>query len=338
MIVLPEEVLRTKDLSVYYFTNGPPVRAVDGVTITLNKGEVLGIAGESGCGKTTLAMALMNLVQPPGKIVSGQIFLEGEPLIGKSEDYWRTIRWKKIAMVFQSAMNALNPVFRVGDQVAEAIMLHERVGREEAYERVRELFGLVNIDPAMIYAFPHQLSGGMKQRVVIAMAIALIPTVLIADEPTTALDVTIQAQILDLLKYLQRRYKMSMIYISHDLAVIAEVADKVAIMYAGKIAEYGNVVDIFKSPIHPYTKGLIASVPTVSKAKEKELIYIPGSPPNLADPPKGCRFYDRCPYAKDICKNEEPPLIKVGDSLVACHFADEVKDITPEDMWAEVQE
>lgn len=335
---MPEEVLRTKDLSVYYFTNGPPVRAVDGVTITLNKGEVLGIAGESGCGKTTLAMALMNLVQPPGKIVSGQIFLEGEPLIGKSEDYWRTIRWKKIAMVFQSAMNALNPVFRVGDQVAEAIMLHERVGREEAYERVRELFGLVNIDPAMIYAFPHQLSGGMKQRVVIAMAIALIPTVLIADEPTTALDVTIQAQILDLLKYLQRRYKMSMIYISHDLAVIAEVADKVAIMYAGKIAEYGNVVDIFKSPIHPYTKGLIASVPTVSKAKEKELIYIPGSPPNLADPPKGCRFYDRCPYAKDICKNEEPPLIKVGDSLVACHFADEVKDITPEDMWAEVQE
>jgi len=329
--------LEVKDLHVHYLTDTRAVRAVDGVSFKLKKGEVLGFAGESGCGKSTLALSLMKLTVPPGKIVSGQIILDGENILDKSEEYVRAIRWKKIAMIFQGAMNALNPVFRVGEQVAEAMLIHEKISKEEAYERTRELFEMVNLDPAVINAYPHQLSGGMKQRVVIAMAIALNPMILLADEPTTALDVTIQAQILDILKMLQKRYGMSMIYITHDLATIAYVTDTVAIMYAGKIVEYGDVVEIFKRPKHPYTKGLIASVPSIERLKDKRLFSMPGTPPDLSNPPKGCRFADRCPYAREICREVEPKLERVGETLVACHFKDELKDVPPEEFWAGVK-
>ncbi len=333
-----ENVLEVRNLSVRYITRRGEVKAVNNVNFSLRRGETLGLVGESGCGKSTLGYSLMRLLPANGRIVSGEIYLEGDNILEMDEIMLRKIRWKKISMIFQGAMNALNPVFTVGDQIAEVLMLHERMTKEEAYEVVRELFIQVGLDPARIKDYPHQLSGGMKQRVVIAMALALNPSVVIADEPTTALDVTIQAQILDLMRKLQRRYGLSMIYITHDLAVVAEISHRVMVMYAGHIMEYGDVVSIFKHPVHPYTKGLIASVPTIQKVKEKRLISIPGSPPDLVNPPSGCPFRLRCPFAKDICKEKEPPYTEVDGSLAKCHFARELADISPEEAWEAVFE
>jgi len=312
-------LLEVKDLRVYYYTLKGVVKAVDKVSFSVEKGETLGLAGESGCGKSTLGFSLLRLVPPPGRIVGGKILFEGMDVTAMPEDKLRReYRWKRVSMIFQGAMNALNPVKTIGDQIAEAILAHEEnVTKREALERAAELLKMVGIEPRRIRSYPHELSGGMKQRVVIAMALALNPPLVIADEPTTALDVVVQAQIMNLLKRLKKEYGMSMILISHDLALIAEIADKVAIMYAGKIVEIGTAEQIYNSPKHPYTQGLIRSVPRLRGAKRLE--WIPGQPPDLRNPPPGCRFAPRCPYAMDRCRREEPPMVEVEPGhWVAC--------------------
>ncbi len=334
-----EEILRVENLYVKYRSIAGIVHAVSDVSFELRKGEVLGIAGESGCGKTTLGYALMKILPPNGYIEKGKIVLDGIDITSLSERKMKDIRWKKISMIFQGAMNALNPVLKVGDQIAEVLMYHQGLTKEQAIDVVKELFEKVGLDPERVNDYPHQFSGGMKQRVVIAMALALNPPIVIADEPTTALDVTIQAQILDLLKNLQREMNMSFIMITHDLAIHAQIADRMMIMYAGYVVEQGDVRPVFKRPIHPYTKGLIGSVPSVMKVKEmkekkKRLFSIPGAPPTLLEPPKGCPFADRCPYAKEICKKELPPLREVDGRLVRCHFAEELIDVPAEELYS----
>ncbi len=312
-------LLEVEDLRVYYETRKGVVKAVDGVSFTVEKGESLGIAGESGCGKSTLGFSLLKLVPEPGRIVGGKIVFEGIDITKLSEDeVRRNYRWKKVSMVFQGAMNALNPVRTIGEQIVEAIVMHDRsYTLERAWKRAGDLLELVGIDRERVKSYPHELSGGMKQRVVIAMALALNPKLLIADEPTTALDVVVQAQIMNLLKRLKKELNMSLILISHDLSIIAEMADKVAIMYAGKIVELGRAEDIFLNPKHPYTSGLISSVPRLRG--EKKLTWIPGQPPDLISPPPGCRFHPRCPECMDVCRKEEPPMIEVEPGhYVAC--------------------
>ncbi len=314
-----EVLLDVRNLKTYFYTTKGVVKAVDGVSVKLNKGEVLGIAGESGCGKSTFAYSIIRLVPPPGRIVGGEIYFMGEDILKLSdEEFRKKIRWKGISMVFQGAMNALNPVYTVGDQIAEAIMLHEGLSKREAYSRVYKLLQLVGIDPRRAHSYPHELSGGMKQRVMIAMALALNPPLVIADEPTTALDVVVQAQIMNLLKRLQRELRMSIILITHDLSLIAEIADKVAIMYAGKIVEYGTADQVYNNPQHPYTKGLLASIPRL-RGELRKLEWIPGVPPDLSNPPPGCRFAPRCKFKFDPCDKEEPPVIEVEPGhYVAC--------------------
>ncbi|RLG76841.1 MAG: ABC transporter ATP-binding protein [Thermoprotei archaeon] len=304
-------LLEVKDLRVYYYTLKGVVKAVDKISFSVEKGETLGLAGESGCGKSTLGFSLLRLVPPPGRIVEGKILFENMDVTSLPEDRLRReYRWKRVSMIFQGAMNALNPVKTIGDQIAEAILVHEEnVTKKEALERAAELLKMVGIDPRRIKSYPHELSGGMKQRVIIAMALALNPPLVIADEPTTALDVVVQAQIMNLLKRLKKQYNMSMILISHDLALIAEIADRVAVMYAGKIVELGTAEQIYNSPKHPYTQGLISSVPRLRGPKKLE--WIPGQPPDLRNPPPGCRFAPRCPYATDRCRRGEPPVIEI---------------------------
>uniref|UniRef100_A0A7C4BCJ7 ABC transporter ATP-binding protein n=1 Tax=Ignisphaera aggregans TaxID=334771 RepID=A0A7C4BCJ7_9CREN len=310
-------VLRVEDLRVYYFTSRGTVKAVDGVSLTIDEGDVLGVAGESGSGKSTLGYAILGLIPPPGRTVSGRIILDDIELTSLSEDELRKIRWSKVSMVFQGALNILNPVMRVGDQMAEVLMYHKGVSKEEALKVIREHLKMVGLSPEVIKRYPHELSGGMKQRVVIAMALLLKPRLVIADEPTTALDVVIQAQIMNLLKQLKEEEKLSMMFITHDLSLIAEIANKVAIMYAGKIVELGSSDDIYLKPQHPYTQGLLNSIPSVRQ--RRTLTWIPGAPPDLRNPPPGCRFYPRCPLAMDICRREEPLLIEVEKGHhVAC--------------------
>ncbi|MEM0439588.1 MAG: ABC transporter ATP-binding protein [Sulfolobales archaeon] len=309
-------LLEVRNLKTYFFTLRGSVRAVDGVSFSLERGEALGIVGESGSGKSTLGFSLLRLVPPPGRIVEGSIILDGEDILKLPEERVRKeIRWKRISMVFQSALNALNPVKRIGDQIADAIMAHEDVDKKEALERAAELLKSVGIDPRRVNNYPHEFSGGMKQRAVIAMALALQPDVVIADEPTTALDVVVQAQILNLFKKLRKEKGLSIILITHDLSLVAEIADKVAIMYAGKIVELGPSEKIYTEPAHPYTKGLMASIPRIGGSKE--LAWIPGSPPDLRNPPPGCRFHPRCPFAMEICRREEPPYFDVGDGHIS---------------------
>jgi len=328
-------IIEVKDLRIWYRLREGDVKAVDKIEhLEIREGEIYGLVGESGCGKSTFAFGLMRLVPPPGEIVSGKIYFRGENILDLPEEEFRRYRWKNIAMVFQAAMNSLNPVMTVGDQVAEAIMLHMRVSYEEALEMVKELFRSVGLDPVRIKDYPHHLSGGMRQRVVIAMAIALKPDLVILDEPTTALDVTIQAQILELLKTIIQKYKMSALFITHDIALEAEFADRIGVMYAGEIVEEADVFGIFERPIHPYSKGLFASVPTVDRAKERKLVSIPGTPPDLIRPPQGCRFAPRCPYRKPICEREHPEMRVVAGHRVRCHFAEELVDVPPEKLWA----
>jgi len=312
-------LLEVEDLRTYYYTLRGVVRAVDGVSFTLDRGETLGIAGESGCGKSTLAWSIMKLVPPPGRIVGGSIRIDGRDITKMSEsEVRREIRWKKVSMIFQGAMNAFNPVLKVGDQVIEPLLLHTGMDREEAWARAAEMVQHVGLPPEILDRYPHELSGGQKQRLVIAMAILLEPDIVIADEPTTALDVVIQAQILNLMKRLYREKKMSIILITHDLSVIAELSEKVAIMYAGKIVEYGAAEAVFENPLHPYTQALLKAVPRLRGPKER-LIYIPGSPPDLRNPPRGCRFNPRCERRFEPCDREEPPLVEVEKNhYVAC--------------------
>ncbi len=308
---MSETLLEVRNLKTYFYTTKGVVKAVDGVSFKLNKGEVLGIAGESGCGKSTTAYSLIRLVPPPGKIVDGELIFEGRDILKLSEeDFRKQIRWKKISMVFQGAMNALNPVYTIGDQIAEVLMLHKHMTKEEAMKEVYKLLEMVGIDPKRAKSYPHELSGGMKQRVVIAMALALRPPLVIADEPTTALDVVVQAQIMNLLKRLQREHQMSIILITHDLSLIAEMAEKVAVMYAGKIVEFGTAEQVFLNPQHPYTRGLLASIPRLTGDIHK-LEFIPGVPPDLSNPPPGCRFAPRCKFKFEPCDKEEPPVIEV---------------------------
>ncbi len=313
-------VLDVEGLRTYYTTLRGDVKAVDGISFNVEKGEALGIAGESGCGKTTLALSLLRLLPSGGKIVAGTVVFDGTSLGGLTDEGIRKIRWKGISLVFQGAMNALNPVFKIGDQIVEAIKTHEpRTSNREAWKRAGDLLELVGIERGRATNYPHEFSGGMKQRALIAMALALNPQMLIADEPGTALDVIVQAQVLKLMRELKSKLDLGMILISHDLSILAETSDKLAIMYAGKFVEYGDVKEVFREPLHPYTQGLLGAFPRIQGAKQK-LLSVPGSPPDLLSPPTGCRFHPRCPYAMEICKQEEPLLKKAGSGQhdVAC--------------------
>ncbi len=312
-------VLELKDLKMYYNTKEGIVKAADGISFVLNQGESMGLVGESGCGKTTVSMSIMRLLAENANIVGGQILFKGKNIVNISEEEMNKIRWAGIAMIFQAAMNSLNPVYRVGDQIIEAILTHEPdVTFEEARERVAELYKLVGLDPKRMDNYPHEYSGGMKQRAVIAMSLACNPDLIIADEPTTALDVIVQDMILKELSKIQKKLNMSMIYISHDIAVIAEVAEKIAIMYAGKIVELSDSVTIFKKPAHPYTVGLMSSFPSIHGEKKK-LVTIPGEPPNLLNAPDHCRFAPRCPFATKECWEKTPPYEEIEPNhYVAC--------------------
>ena len=314
-------LLGVKDLVMYYNTLSGDVKAVDNVTFDLGRGETLGLVGESGCGKTSTMLTILGLLPFNARILNGAVYFNGENLLDMPKSRIRKeIRWKRISTIFQGSMNALHPMMTAGKQNAEAILLHENVSKREALGRAGSLLELVGIERAKIDRYPHELSGGMKQRVVIAMSIACNPELVIADEPTTALDVIIAAQVLELLKDLQRKLDVSMILISHDLSVVAEVCDKIAIMYAGKIVETGTVMEVFKNPRHPYSEKLLAAFPSILGAKRK-LTSIGGFPPDLLDPPQGCRFHPRCSYAMEICRKKEPVLSDPGyGQLVSCHL------------------
>jgi len=313
-------LLEVRDLKTYFFTTKGPVKAVDGVSFEVGRAEALGLAGESGCGKTTAALSILRLLQSPGRTIEGKVIFEGEDLLEKSEEEMQAIRWKKISIIFQGAMNALNPVFKIGEQIAEGIIVHENVSENTAEKRAEKLLELVGLDKSRFNNYPHELSGGMRQRAMIAMALACNPDLVIADEPATALDVIVQAQVLKLMKDLQKRLKLSMILITHDLSMIAETCNKIAIMYAGKIAEYAQAISLFKNPMHPYTQGLLKAFPDV-RSRGGMLSSIPGDPPDLLNPPSGCGFHPRCPYAKAICSKKEPELREVEKRhYTACHL------------------
>jgi oligopeptide/dipeptide ABC transporter ATP-binding protein len=304
------KLLEVEDLRTYFFLDEGTAKAVDGVSFEVDKGETLGLVGESGCGKSVSALSIMRLIpDPPGKIVGGRITLRGKNVLELNEDQVRDIRGNEVSMIFQEPMTSLNPVFTCGSQIEEAVMLHQKVSKSEAREKAIEMLRLVGI-PApeqRVREYPHQLSGGMRQRVMIAMALSCHPSLLLADEPTTALDVTIQAQILELLEHLQREFHMAVIMITHDLGVIAEVADRVAVMYAGKIVEYASAKEIFNLPRHPYTQGLLKSIPKLTESRER-LAVIPGVVPNPLEFPPGCKFNPRCPLVIAECRDAEPDL------------------------------
>ena len=327
-------LLAVRHLVLHYFTSRGVVHAVDGVSFEIEAGETLGCVGESGCGKTSCATALLNMPAPPGRITAGSILLDGAEIIGKSDrELRRSVRWSRISMVFQGAMNSLTPVYTVRALMAETLREHagkERQERARAEQLMRQYTGLVGLPAHVLDRYPHELSGGMKQRVVIAIALFLEPRLVIMDEPTTALDVVVQAQVLNLIKELKHRLKLSYLFITHDLATIAEVADRIMVMYAGKAAEVATNEQIFgeRGPLHPYTRMLLDATPRLHRAPDSapqgspapdELAFIPGAPPDLIDPPPGCRFADRCPFAKPKCRRQEPPMTAREDGHdVAC--------------------
>ena len=316
---MPTPLLSVEDLVMHYTVRAGDVKAVDGVSFELEHGRSLGLVGESGCGKTSIAVCLLRLLPDNAQIKGGHIHFDGADLVALTEDQMRTYRWNRISMVFQAAMNSLNPVQRVGDQIVEAMQTHwESITVAEARERVAELFDLVGLQASFIDRYPHEFSGGMRQRAVIAMALSCNPDIIIADEPTTALDVIVQDRVLRKLEEIQRRLDMSLIYISHDIAVIAEVSDRIGVMYAGHMCEIADSVDIFERSLHPYTFALIGAFPSI-KGERKVLKTLPGEPPDLLDPPPGCRFHPRCPNALDVCREEHPPMRDYGGGhLAAC--------------------
>ncbi|USD17806.1 ABC transporter ATP-binding protein [Priestia megaterium] len=321
-----EKMIQIKNLHIQFSTYGGRVQAVRGVSFDLHKGETLAIVGESGCGKSVTSQSIMRLIPtPPGRITSGSILFKGQDLTKLPEKKMRDIRGADISMIFQDPMTALNPTLRVGEQISENIMQHENISKEKAKEKAFEMLELVGIPnpKERLKQYPHEFSGGMRQRIVIAMALVCNPEVLIADEPTTALDVTIQAQILELFKDIQQKTDVSIVLITHDLGVVAQVADRVAVMYAGKIVEIGTRRDIFYTPQHPYTKGLLRSVPRLD-LYESELVPIAGSPPDLFAPPSGCSFAPRCPYVMEVCDRMYPVSTKLKEShQVHCWLQDE---------------
>jgi peptide/nickel transport system ATP-binding protein len=300
-----DALLEVRQLVVEYGVGAKLARAVDGVDLAIHQGEIVGLAGESGCGKTTIANAVMQILRPPARIAGGSIFFERENLSGKSTEELRRFRWRNVSMVLQSAMNALNPVMRVGDQFVDAMRAHQRIDRRQTVARTGELLELVGIDRRRARAYPHELSGGMRQRVIIALALALNPQLIIMDEPTTALDVVVQREILQQVQDLQRELGFAVLFITHDLSLLLEFADRIAIMYAGEIVEAGPAERVGLNPQHPYTQGLLNSFPPLTGPLTR-LTGIPGSPPDLRDPPSGCRFNPRCPH----CLAEEPTLYR----------------------------
>ncbi|MEM2929257.1 MAG: ABC transporter ATP-binding protein [Thermoproteota archaeon] len=316
---MQKQLLEVEDLTVEYWARRGRVRAVDSVSFTLDRAETLGVVGESGSGKSTLGLSLIRLVPPPGRIIGGHLWLEGTDLLKLGEEEMRNVRGRKIAFVFQDPMTSLNPVKKIGEHFVELIRTHEpKTSREEALRRAEKLLDDVGIQSERINDYPHQLSGGMRQRVMIALAIALNPSIVIADEPTTALDVIVQAKILDLLKNVQNTYSMAMIIITHDLSIALERCNKILVMYAGQMVEYASTEDIYKKPQHPYTRGLLKSIPNIELAGQK-LEAIPGSPPDLLNSPKGCRFWPRCPGALGKCREAEPQPVETElGHLVRC--------------------
>ncbi len=325
-------LLEVRDLKTHFFTEDGVVHAVDDVDLVIYPGEILGLVGESGCGKSVTSLSIMRLVSAPGKVLEGQVLLDGIDLLRLPEPEMMKVRGNRISMIFQQPQTALNPVFRVGDQIAEVLSIHQDFGREAGQTRAVDLLKMVGIPDAARRAqsFPHELSGGMAQRVMIAMALACVPELLIADEPTTALDVTIQAQILDLILDMREKMGTSVLLITHDLGVIAEMAERVAVMYAGLIVEQAESEELFDQPLHPYTQGLIGSIPILGKIKER-LDVIPGNVPNLINPPKGCRFAPRCParvkFGLKICTETQPNLVEVKpDHHVRCWLYENAED------------
>ena len=314
-----DNVLDVKNLTMHYMTRKGPVFAVDDVSFHLGRGESIGLVGESGCGKTSIAISLMKLLPENARIIGGQILLNQTDLVPLSYDEVRKFRWRHISMVFQAAMNAMNPVYTVEDQILEAMRLHRpELSEQEMDDKIDHLFKLVELDPRFKTQYPHQYSGGMRQRAIIAMALSCDPDMIIADEPTTALDVIVQDSLLKKVREIQKKLNMAMIYISHDIAVIAEVSQRVGVMYAGQMAEMASTEAIFHRPIHPYTMGLMSAFPSIVGAKT-ELVQLPGEPPDLLDPPPGCRFHPRCPYATEICREQVPEFKEHGDRhLAAC--------------------
>ena len=317
------DILKIEDLVIQYDTDSGCVHALNGLSLTLREGETLGLVGETGAGKTTLARSIMGLIQcPPGKIVSGKILYRGEDLLTMKEKHRQSIRGKEISMIFQDPMTSLNPVTTVGDQIAEAVMAHEKISKKQAWEKALEMLETVGINRERASDYPHQFSGGMKQRVIIAIALVLNPKILLADEPTTALDVTIQAQVLDTIQALRKKLDMSMILITHDLGIVAQTCEQVAIIYGGEVVEYADIFTIFENRMHPYTQGLFNSIPKLNEDVNR-LVPIEGLMPDPTNLPTGCKFCTRCQHATDRCREEHPEMIDVGNGhLVRCFRAE----------------
>jgi peptide/nickel transport system ATP-binding protein len=320
MEINPKPLLSVRDLRVEYLTPTGPVCAVDGVSFDIGKGEVLGLAGESGSGKSTVAQAILRILRPPAVITGGQVLFEGEDILDMSEERLRQLRWRKVSLVFQSAMNSLNPILTIGEQIVDAILAHKPVKRSEAVDRAVSLLKLVGIDSSRLTSYPHQLSGGMRQRVVIAIALALEPPLMLMDEPTTALDVVVQKEILHQVAELKDKLGFSILFITHDLSLILEFSTRIAVLYAGRLVEMAPSQQLFHTPRHPYTQGLLGSVPSV-RGPRRKLVGIPGSPPDMRKLPAGCRFHPRCPSATSRCREDVPLLRELGPGHIeACHL------------------
>ena len=318
-------LITIEDLHVEYLSGRGPVRAVDGVSFQIRPGEVLGLAGESGSGKSTIAMAILRILQPPAVITGGKVEFAGRDILAMTDAQLEDFRWREVSMVFQSAMNALNPVMTIGDQIVDAIRAHDRMGKAAARQRAAEMLKIVGIEEQRIDSYPHELSGGMRQRAVIAIALTLNPPLMIMDEPTTALDVVVQKEIMYQIGELKQRLGFSILFITHDLSLLVEISDRIAIMYAGQIVEMAPARELFERPLHPYTQGLMQSFPSLTGEK-KRLTGIAGSPPDLISPPSGCRFHPRCPKRFDMCDSVIPKLTEVAPGhLVACHLYPEVR-------------
>ena len=321
---MAQPLLEVKDLKVHFPTDDGLVKAVDGVSYSLAPGETLGIVGESGSGKSVSSLTVMGLINPKQATISGEVFFQGQDLLKVPKDEMRTIRGAKISMIFQDPMTSLHPFYKVGYQIAESILEHQDISKKEAHDQAVEMLGRVNIPHPKDRAeqYPHEFSGGMRQRAMIAMALSLNPDVLIADEPTTALDVTVQAQILDLIDRLKSEFNAAVVIITHDLGVVAEHCDNIMVMYAGKAAEFGNTDDIYYKPLHPYTWGLLSSIPRLDEEKQERLNPIRGLPPSLIQVPPGCAFHPRCPYRFEPCDRDVPELLPVdGHHAAACHLS-----------------
>jgi oligopeptide/dipeptide ABC transporter ATP-binding protein len=322
-------LLEVNNLRVHYKTKRGLLRAVDGISFQVEEGQNVGLIGESGCGKTTVVKSILRLL-PRNAGNEGQVCFQGRDLLTLKRGELDEIRWREIAFVPQSAMNALDPVIKIGDQVLEVITAHQQTKTSQARQRVAELFEMVGLDPKRLNHYPHQFSGGMRQRSVISMSLALTPKLIIADEPTTGLDVLVQDQILNEIEKIHHRSNASILFVTHDIGIVAETCQRIAVMYAGKIVEYADSQSLFDKPHHPYTLGLMNAYPSV-RGPKRELISIPGGPPDLVDPPPGCRFAPRCPFAREICQQEEPKMLETGiDNLAACHRVDEIEHLRQE--------